>query len=223
MTRMPQGHCTLPADDAGRVLDRLGGTGTSYAPRTFNNRDGHWPDLFAKLSADSRGRSVGGTGDGVVDRFADPTGLQTRPAVAQGRGVAPSLQPLRRPSAVGRGTGAASVHPSRSTLGPAGGRRGRSTTTCGRWGSTARSSMSPTRRPTQPFSPAPRQGLAGGAPPSSPQAQSRRVGDACRSRPGGAILGRWRAIDDRRRVPPSDVGDAPALGPGILQLRSGSR
>jgi hypothetical protein len=25
MTRMPQGHCTLPADDAGRVLDRLAG------------------------------------------------------------------------------------------------------------------------------------------------------------------------------------------------------
>jgi hypothetical protein len=25
MTRMPQGHCTLPADDAGRILDRLAG------------------------------------------------------------------------------------------------------------------------------------------------------------------------------------------------------
>ena len=25
MTRMPQRHCTLPADDAGRVLDRLAG------------------------------------------------------------------------------------------------------------------------------------------------------------------------------------------------------
>ncbi len=25
MTRMPQGQCTLPADDAGRILDRLTG------------------------------------------------------------------------------------------------------------------------------------------------------------------------------------------------------
>src|SRR3954464_4593826 len=25
MTRIPQGHCTLPADDAGRILDRLAG------------------------------------------------------------------------------------------------------------------------------------------------------------------------------------------------------
>src|SRR5436305_10873966 len=25
MTRMPQGHCTLPADDADRILDRLAG------------------------------------------------------------------------------------------------------------------------------------------------------------------------------------------------------
>ena len=29
----------------------------------------------------------------------------------------------------------------------------------------------------------------------------------------------WRASDGRRFVPPSDVGDAPALGPGVLQLR----
>src|SRR4051812_49645806 len=25
MTRMPHGHCTLPADEAGRILDRLAG------------------------------------------------------------------------------------------------------------------------------------------------------------------------------------------------------
>lgn len=25
MTRMPRGHCTLPADDADRILDRLAG------------------------------------------------------------------------------------------------------------------------------------------------------------------------------------------------------
>ncbi len=32
MTRMPQGHCTLPADDAGRVLDRLAGLEQIISP-----------------------------------------------------------------------------------------------------------------------------------------------------------------------------------------------
>ena len=85
MTRMPQGQCTLPADDAGRVLDRLAGLEQVIRPEDIQQAlHGHWPDQFAKLSADSRGHSVGGAGDGVVDRFADPTGLQTRPAAAQG-------------------------------------------------------------------------------------------------------------------------------------------
>ena len=79
--------------------------------------------------------------------------------------------------------------------------------------------MSPTRRPTRPSSPGPRQGHAVRALPSSSQTQSGGVGDPCRSRDGGAVLRPWRAIDVRRLVPPSDVGDAPALGPGILQLR----
>jgi hypothetical protein len=32
MTRMPQGHCTLPADDAGRILDRLAGLEQIISP-----------------------------------------------------------------------------------------------------------------------------------------------------------------------------------------------
>src|SRR4051812_48978785 len=80
--------------------------------------------------------------------------------------------------------------------------------------------MSPTRRPMRPSSPAPRPGRAARGLPSSAQAQPGRVGHACRSRDGGAVLGAWRAVDDRRLVPSSDEGDAPALGPGILQLRA---
>ena len=120
VTRMPQGQCTLPADEAGRILDRLAGLEQVIRTEEIQQAlDGHRPGQFASLYVDSRSRLVGGAGDGIVDRLADPTGLQTRPAAAQGRRVAPSLQPLRRTSAVGRGAGAATVRPGRSPPGPA--------------------------------------------------------------------------------------------------------
>ena len=118
---MPQGHCTLPADDAGRVLDRLAGLEQMIRPEDVQQSPTATGRVNSvQLSVDARGRLVGGAGHGVVDRFADPTGLQGRPAAPQRRGVAAPLQPLRRPSAVGRGAGAAPVPPSRSSPGPAG-------------------------------------------------------------------------------------------------------
>src|SRR4051794_2558721 len=47
MTRMPQGHCTLPADDAGRVLDRLAGLEQVIRPE----------DIQQALSATGRANS----------------------------------------------------------------------------------------------------------------------------------------------------------------------
>src|SRR5512135_1023059 len=118
-------HATKTLHAAGRRRGpgsgSTGGTRTDDPPRgRSTSAHGHWPGQFAQLSVDARGRLVGGAGHGVVDRFADPTGLQGRPAAPQRRGVAAPLQPLRRPSAVGRGAGAAPVPPSRSPPGPAG-------------------------------------------------------------------------------------------------------
>ena len=118
-------HATRTLHAAGRRRGpgsgSTGGTRTDDPPRgRSTSAHGHWPGQLAQLSVDARGRLVGGTGHGVVDRFADPTGLQGRPAAPQRRGVAAPLQPLRRPSAVGRGAGAAPVPPSRSPPGPAG-------------------------------------------------------------------------------------------------------
>ena len=219
MTRMPQGHCTLPADDAGRVLDRLAGLEQMIRPEDVQQALTATGRVnSAQLSVDARGRLVGGAGHGVVNRFADPTGLQGRPAAPQRRGVAAPLQPLRRPSAVGRGAGAAPVPPSHSPPGPAGDAGGvlrrlavdgarRHDLRCPRLGGQRGRLRPPLGRAAR------RRRL-----PSGPQVQLGRVGDPCRSRHGGAVLRPWRAIDVRRFVPPSDVGDAPALGPGILQL-----
>ena len=47
MTRMPQGHCTLPTDDAGRVLDRLAGLEQMIPPQgRSTSAHGHWPGQF---------------------------------------------------------------------------------------------------------------------------------------------------------------------------------
>jgi len=100
---MPQGHCTLPADDAGRVLDRLAGLEQIISPAEIQQALAFTGRSIRAAVGDPRGRVVGGTGDGGLDGFADPPSLQERPAAAQGRRVAPSLQSLHRPSAVGRG------------------------------------------------------------------------------------------------------------------------
>ena len=57
---MPRGQCTLPADDAGRILDRLAGLEQVIPPEAVRQAlDGHRPGQPARLQADPRGRPAG--------------------------------------------------------------------------------------------------------------------------------------------------------------------
>ena len=137
-----------------------------------------------------------------------------------GERVAASLQPVRRTSAAGRGARTAPLHPGRSSPGPARHAGGVLPRVAVDGRSTARSSTSPTRRPTPPLSAAPRRGRAATGP-------SLRSANSAWSNWGPMSKSPWssgpaarRAGDGRRLVPPSDAGDAPALGPRIFQLRT---
>ena len=53
VTRMHQGRCSLPADEAGRVLDRLAGLEQVIRPEDIQQAlDGHWPGQLPQVYVD---------------------------------------------------------------------------------------------------------------------------------------------------------------------------
>ena len=115
---MHQGRCALPADEAGRVLDRLAGLEKIIRPE----------DIQQALAATGRvnSRQCMLTHE-IMLWVVLAMGLFTEVPIRQvfklarrlrlwGR-LAPSFQPLRRTSAVGRGTRATSLRAYRSSAG----------------------------------------------------------------------------------------------------------
>ena len=117
---MPRGQCTLPTDDAGRVLDRLAGLEQVIRPDAVQQALTATGRVNSrKMYLDPRSRPLGGARHGIIHRIAHPTGLQTRPSASRRRAIASSLEPLCGTATVGRGPGAAPVRPRRPTAGPA--------------------------------------------------------------------------------------------------------
>ena len=217
---MPRGQCTLPADDAGRILDRLAGLEQVIRPDDIRQSLTATGRVSTReLRVDLRDHPLGGPRDGVVDRSADPAGLQARPTAPRGRGVAGPLQPLHGPAAAGGGAGAASVQPGRPTLArpETPGAFYRGLRLMGIDGVVLDVPDSPANAAAFGRPPP---GRAATAPSPRSKAQPGRVGDPCRGRLRREALRRQRAGDGRRVAPPPDPGDAPASGPGFLQLRT---
>ena len=138
-----------------------------------------------------------------------------------GEASPPSLQPLRGAAAAGRGAGAAPLRPGRPPAGPArdaGGVLPRVAPDGHRRHGPRRPRLG---RPTPPPSAAPRRGRAatGPSPRSAssawsswgPTSRSPSSCKPCHSDERAMVAGLLRHLDP---------GDAPALGPGLLQLRA---
>ena len=122
---MPQGQCTLPPDETGRILDRLAGLEQIIPPEAVRQAlAGDRPNQSTTLQADPRGHLLGGPGHGDLDRVADPPGLQARPPTPRRRDDPSSVQPVRGPATPGHRPGPPPVRADRSSPGPARDARG---------------------------------------------------------------------------------------------------